>query len=120
MTIYESVFEDAGRSEAAIAKNGAKSYRRIIWADQGNADTAAKAAVWIAEPGTYVYDARPIAESFVVMEGEADCTVAGGELRHIGPGDIVTIPVNATISLTVLTPFRKFAMVVPKSGAGNA
>jgi uncharacterized cupin superfamily protein len=120
MTIYERVFEDAGRTEAAVAENGAQSYRRMIWVDEGNADTATKAAVWIAEPGTYAYDARPIAESFVVMEGEADCTVAGGETRRIGPGDIVTIPVNAPISLTVLTPFRKFAMVVPKGGAGNA
>ncbi len=120
MSIYESVSADAGRTEAAIAENGAKSYRRMIWADEGNADTATKAAVWMAEPGTYNYAARPIAETFVVIEGEADCRVAGGELRRIGAGDIVTIPVNATISLVVLTPFRKFAMVVPKGGAGNA
>ncbi|MGU3399707.1 hypothetical protein ACLBWS_08170 [Brucellaceae bacterium D45D] len=40
------------------------------------------------------------------------------EMRFVG--DIITIPVNASIALRVLTPFRKFAIVVRKGGAGNA
>ncbi len=120
MTIYAKVSDDSGLMEAAKAEDGTQSYRNMIWVDEGDADTATKAAVWIAPPGTYDYPAGPLAETFVVMEGEADCQVAGGEIRRIGVGDIVTIPVNASISLTVLTPFRKFAMVVPKGGAGNA
>jgi uncharacterized cupin superfamily protein len=114
MAIYEKTSDDTDRAEAAKAENGAQSFRRMIWVDEGDADKAAKAAVWIAVPGTYAYPARALAETFVVMEGEADCTVAGGEVRRIGPGDIVTVPVNAPISLDVLTPFRKFAMVIPK------
>lgn len=114
MTIYQRIDEEAGRSEAAIAANGAQSYRRMIWVDDGDADAATKVAVWSAPPGLYAYPARPLAESFVVMEGEADCQVAGEAVRRIGPGDIVNVPVNASISLEVLKPFRKFAMVVPK------
>lgn len=120
MTIYAKVGDDTGLMEAAKAADGAQSYRNMIWVDEGDAETATKAAVWIAPPCVYAYPARPLAETFVVMEGEADCQVADGEIRRIGVGDIVTIPVNAAISLTVLTPFRKFAMVVPKGGAGNA
>ncbi|MCL6707867.1 cupin domain-containing protein [Pseudomonas sp. R2.Fl] len=114
MTIYAKVNDDAGRVEAARAENGAQSWRKMIWVDEGDLDSATKAAVWIAPPGVYAYPARPLAETFVVMEGEADCRVAGGDVRRIGPGDIVTVPVNAPISLEVLTPFRKFAMVIPK------
>jgi len=112
MSVYETISDDSGRVEAMKANEGAQSYRRMIWEDQG--ENAAKAAVWIAEPGTYDYPARALAETFIVFEGEADCQVAGGEVRRIGVGDIVTIPVNAPISLKVLTPFRKFAMVIPK------
>lgn len=114
MTIYKSVSDDAGRTEAAVAANGAQSYRQMIWVDGGNADTATKVAVWSAAPGYYAYPARPIAETFVVMEGDADCQVAGGDIRRIGPGDIVNVPVNAPIAMEVISPFRKFAMVVPK------
>ncbi|WP_113384719.1 cupin domain-containing protein [Rhizobium sp. SYY.PMSO] len=115
MTIYQRIDDEAGRSEAAVATNGARSWRRMIWVDEGEADAAAKVAVWSAQPGLYAYPARPLAESFVVMEGEADCRIAGGDVRRIGPGDIVNVPVNAPISLEVLKPFRKFAMVVPKA-----
>lgn len=112
MSVYEKISDDTGRVEGVKSNEGAQSYRRLIWEDQG--ENAAKGAVWIAAPGTYDYPGRALAETFVVFEGEADCQVAGGEVRRIGVGDIVTIPVGETISLKVLTPFRKFAMVVPK------
>lgn len=115
MTIYQRIDDETGRGEAAVAANGAQSWRRMIWIDEGDADTATKVAVWSAPPGVYAYPARPLAESFVVMEGEADCQVAGGDIRRIGPGDIVNVPINASITLEVLKPFRKFAMVVPKA-----
>ncbi|RAZ76027.1 cupin domain-containing protein [Mesorhizobium atlanticum] len=113
-TIYSNVKDDAGRIKAAVAENGAQSYRRMVWEDQGNSDTAVKAAVWIAEPGVYPYPARALEETFVVMEGEADCRIGEGEKRRIGPGTIVVVPKGATAWLEVLTSFRKFAMVVPK------
>lgn len=114
MSIYWNVKDDAGRTEGVTAENGAQSYRRMIWEDQGDSATAVKAAVWIAEPGVYPYPARALEETFVVIEGEADCRIGEGETRRIGPGTIVVVPKAETAWLDVLTPFRKFAMVVPK------
>ncbi len=113
--IYATVAGTAGQTEASVSEEGVQSHRRMIWEDAGDPALAAKAAIWIAPPGTYPYPARPIAETFVVIEGTADCRVAGGETRRIGPGDIVTVPVAKPIWLQVLTPFRKVAFVVPKS-----
>lgn len=112
--VHTTVAEDTDRSEASVSEAGAQSWRRMIWEDDGNPALAAKAAVWIAPPGVYPYPPRPIAETFVVIEGEADCRVAQGETRRIGPGDIVTIPVGEPVWLDVLKPFRKVAFVVPK------
>lgn len=111
---YETVAGDAGRELAYVATDGANSWRRVLWVEEGDVAAAAKAAVWIAEPGTYPLDGRALAETFVVIEGTAECTVAGGEARLIGPGDIVNIAVGESISLRILTPFRKVAFVVPK------
>lgn len=112
--VYARAADDSGRTEASTSEEGVQSWRRMIWQEDGDAATAALAAVWIAPPGVYPYPARPIAETFVVIEGEADCRVAEGETRRIGPGDIVTIPVGQPIRLEVLKPFRKVAFVVPK------
>lgn len=111
---YETVSSDEGRELAYVATEGAKSYRRLLWIEEGDAAAAAKAAVWIAEPGSYPLEGRALAETFVVIEGTAECTVAGGETKLIGPGDIVNIAVGESISLKILTPFRKVAFVVPK------
>lgn len=114
MSIYWNVKDDTGLTAAAVAENGAQSYRRMIWEDQGDSAAAVKAAVWIAEPGVYPYPARALEETFVVIEGEADCRIGAGETKRIGPGTIVVVPKGETAWLDVLTPFRKFAMVVPK------
>ncbi|MDQ2068124.1 cupin domain-containing protein [Xinfangfangia sp. CPCC 101601] len=111
---YATVAGEANIVPAYDSTEGAKSFRRTLWVEAGDEAAAAKAAVWIAEPGTYPFEGRPLDETFVVMEGTAECTVGGGETKLIGAGDIVTIPVGVTIVLKILTPFRKVAFVVPK------
>ncbi|MFV0472947.1 MAG: cupin domain-containing protein [Pikeienuella sp.] len=92
----------------------ARSYRRMVWEDEGPAETSAKVAVWIAEPGVYPYPPRDLEETFVVVEGEAILRLGGGEPRKIGPGSIVRVARGVAPWLEVLTPFRKTAFVIPK------
>ena len=77
-------------------------------------ETATKVAVWIAEPGIYPYPPRDLEETFVVLEGEAMCSLGGAAPQKIGPGSIVRVPKGVAPWLHVLTPFRKLATVVPK------
>ena len=109
-----SVSEDKSYVPSAPAK-GRKggSWRRDIWVDEGKTGTIV--AVWKAEPGVYAYPARALDETFVICEGEAVCTLDGGNPQTIGPGSIVHIPQGATITLEVLTPLRKVATVVPRA-----
>lgn len=92
----------------------AKSFRRMIWEDDGAASTATKVAVWIAEPGVYPYPPRDLEEVFVVLQGEAICRLGDGAPEKIGPGSIVRVPKGVAPRLGVLTPFRKVATIVPK------
>lgn len=92
----------------------AKSYRRLVWEDEGPTETATKVAVWIAEPGVYPYPPRDLEETFVVIEGEAILRLGDGEAQKIGPGSIVRVAKGVAPWLEVLTPFRKVACVVPK------
>jgi len=88
------------------------SWRRPIWQDDGDGGTIV--AVWKAEPGVYSYPARTLEETFVVLEGEALCTLGDAEPVWIRPGAIVRVPLGSSVSLEVLSPFRKLATVVPK------
>jgi uncharacterized cupin superfamily protein len=115
MTLITHVAADADLTPGPAAEGGAgRSWRRMIWQDEGAAETATKVAVWIAEPGVYPYPPRDLDETFVVLEGEADCRLGDGETQRIGPGSIVRVPRGVAPWLEVLSPFRKVACIVPK------
>lgn len=108
-----NIFDDIDLTPGVPAQGRESgSWRRAIWKDEGEAGTIV--AVWKAEPGIYPYPARPLEETFVVLEGEAICTLGDAEPVKIQPGSIVRVPLGSAISLEVLTPFRKLATVVPK------
>ncbi|WP_374644317.1 cupin domain-containing protein [Tabrizicola sp.] len=114
MTLITHITADTGLTPGLAAEDGAKSFRRMIWEDDGAPETATKVAVWIAEPGIYPYPPRDLEETFVVLEGEAMCSLGGAAPQKIGPGSIVRVPKGVAPWLHVLTPFRKLATVVPK------
>lgn len=115
MTFITHIAIDTALTPGLMAEDGkAKSFRRLIWEDEGKLETSTKVAVWIAEPGIYPYPPRDLEETFVVLEGEAMCSLGGAEPEKIGPGSIVRVPKGVAPWLHVLTPFRKLATVVPK------
>lgn len=115
MSYITHVTADTDMMPGPDAEGGkGKSFRRMIWEDEGATETATKVAVWIAEPGVYPYPPRDLEETFVVLQGEAICRLGDGEPEKIGPGSIVRVPRGVAPWLEVLTPFRKVATVVPK------
>lgn len=114
MSLITHISADDTLTPGLDSEEGAKSFRRMIWEDVGAPETATKVAVWIAEPGVYPYPPRDLEETFVVLEGEALCSLGGSEPEKIGPGSIVRVPRCVAPWLKVLTPFRKLATVVPK------
>ncbi len=85
---------------------------RMIWED--DVENGTKVAVWKAEPGVYAYPARDLDETFVVIEGEALCSLDGSQPAPISAGSIVRIAKGVAITLDVKSPLRKVATVVPK------
>ncbi|MCO6389580.1 DUF861 domain-containing protein [Aliihoeflea aestuarii] len=115
MSNVTHISADENLTPGLDAEDGkAKSYRRLIWEDDGASETATKVAVWIAEPGVYAYPPRDLEETFVVLQGEAKLRLGEGDLQDIGPGSIVRVPKGVAPWLEVLSPFRKVATVVPK------
>lgn len=108
-----NVADNLDLTDGPVAEDGtAKSYRRLLWED--SIPNGTKVAVWIAEPGIYPYPPRDLEEVFTVIEGEAMCSLGGGDPVRIGPGSVVHVPKGVAPWLHVLTPFRKVATVVPK------
>lgn len=85
---------------------------RLIWED--DVANGTKVAVWKAEPGLYVYPARDLDETFVIVEGKALCSLDGSQPVPVSTGSIVRIAKGVAITLEVLSPLRKVATVVPK------
>ena len=115
MSLITHITADIGLTPGLEAeRGGGKSWRRLVWEDEGQTETTTKVAIWIAEPGTYAYPPRDLEETFVVLEGEAICRLGDGDPERIGPGSIVQVPGGVAPWLEVLSPFRKVATVVPK------
>lgn len=106
-----SLDEGFAPGAAAEGRDGG-SWKRTIWSDEGKSNTIV--AVWKAEPGTYVFPARALEETFIVAEGEAICTLGGHGPQRIGVGSIVRVKEGQPITLEILSAFRKLATVVPR------
>lgn len=112
LTIYETADDvDFKPSRPAEGRDNG-SDARLIWED--DVENGTKVAVWKAEPGLYTYPARDLDETFVVIEGEALCSLDNSKPVKITTGSIVRIAKGVAITLDVLTPLRKVATVVPK------
>lgn len=104
--------DDFAASVSAETGSG-KSSRRVLWGDLQ--DGAALVAVWKADCGVYRAAGRRYAETFVVCEGTAVCTLGDAPPADIGVGAIVYVPADVPIVLKVVSPFRKLTIAVLQS-----
>ncbi|MFK3666035.1 cupin domain-containing protein [Ochrobactrum teleogrylli] len=112
LTIYHTADDIDFKPSRPAEGRDSGSDARMIWED--DIENGAKVAVWKAEPGLYAYPARDLDETFVIIEGEATCSLDGSEPVKVSKGSIVRIAKGVAITLDVLTPLRKVATVVPK------
>jgi len=112
LTIYETADDVDFKPSRPAEGRETGSDARLIWED--DVENGTKVAVWKAEPGLYAYPARDLDETFVVIEGEALCSLDNSKPVKITTGSIVRIAKGVAITLDVLTPLRKVATVVPK------
>jgi uncharacterized cupin superfamily protein len=88
------------------ARDGGCSFWRPV--DVDNVVTG----VWQAELGSYEHSGHvDRIETFMVIEGRGVIEIKGHTRSAIAVGSIVVIPANTPSVLTVLEPFRKFAVL---------
>lgn len=92
------MLERAGTGSFDYALHGGESTARIQWYFRERSTLPVAVHVWELEPGAsegmHAHDhERPLAELYLVIEGEATMHV-GAEVVTLGPGDAVLAPVD--------------------------
>ncbi|MFK4824521.1 cupin domain-containing protein [Paenochrobactrum sp. BZR 588] len=110
LTIYETIDDIDFQPSYPAKGRDTGSDGRLIWEDSDKKGT--KVVIWKAEPGLYVIPARDLDETFVIIEGEALCSLNESEPVKITTGSIVHIAKGVAITLDVSKPLRKVATIV--------
>lgn len=66
--------------------------------------------VWKAVPGTYQHGGSPAGETFVVLAGEAEISIAGGPGSKLSVGSVVSLPPNTPSEMKVTSLLQKVAI----------
>lgn len=100
---------DRPRPDRLISGNPLRSTREFFT----SADGRRSAGVWHCEPGAWkIAFAEGKDEFFCVIEGRLRITDADGQAAEFGPGEACIIPGGFTGTFEVLTPVRKYYVVM--------
>ena len=77
-----------------------------VWKSTGG---DVRIGIWKAAPGHYGAAGRGYAETFIVIDGEADVTIGAAPPRPVRAGSIVHVPAGAAIRFDVRRTLAKFS-----------
>jgi uncharacterized cupin superfamily protein len=106
---------DLGEAKAkptSVSGNQLEAARSLFVSEDGLVDVG----LWECTEGHFTADRSISAEVCHIISGRATLTRKDGEVREIGPGDILVLPRGWTGSWTVLEKTRKLYVVYRDAG----
>lgn len=103
---------DHPRPERLVAGNPRRTTREFF----NSADATRSAGIWSCEPGAWrIAFADGKDEFFCVIEGRLRITASDGQTAEFGPGEAGVIPSGFSGTFEVLSPVRKYYVVMEPS-----
>ncbi len=103
---------DHPRPERLVAGNPRRTTREFF----NSPDTGRSAGIWSCEPGAWrIAFAEGKDEFFCIIEGRLRITASDGQAAEFGPGEAGVIPSGFSGTFEVLSPVRKYYVVMEPS-----